>query len=98
MKEEREVIRAGRIKFKKGTRTDHRETRREPTAPTGYSNGLGAEAGMDGRRVTNRPAERAQRPGPDAWLSLGWTAAVSTRQLEALSGNLISQRPPFIII
>lgn len=70
MKEEREVIRAGRIKFRKGTRTDHRETSREPTAPTGYSSGLGAEAGMDRSRkqearkqertgVTNRPAERA---------------------------------------
>lgn len=98
MKEEREVIRAGRIKFKKGTRTDHRETSREPTALTEYSNGLGAGAGADRSRVANRPAEGAQRPGPDAWLSLGWTAAASTRQLEALSGNLISQRPHFIII
>lgn len=59
MKEEREVIRAGRIKFKKGTRTDHRESSLEPTAPTGYSNGLGAEAGTGRSQAANRPAERA---------------------------------------
>lgn len=47
MKEQRDVIRAGRIKLKKGTSTDHRETTWEPTAPTGYCNGLGAEAGTD---------------------------------------------------
>lgn len=61
------MTRAGRIKLKKGTSTDHRETTREPTAPTGYCNGLGAEAGTDRSRDANRPAKNA---GPYAWLSL----------------------------
>lgn len=95
MKEERDVIRAGRIKFKKGTRTDHRETSWEPTARTGCSNGPGAEAGTDESRC--KQASKKGIQGRTLCLAVSWldSHAVFTRQLEALLGNLISKTTAF---
>lgn len=89
------MTRAGRIKLKKGTSTDHRETTREPTAPTGYCNGLGAEAGTDESRC-----KQASKKCRTLCLAVSpWTATPFSQGSWKRSWAISSpKRPHFIII